>query len=154
MIPTPIQIANGLIGIHHHDEITGRKFYYEDELLPLLKEWGVPEPDWAGNAKELEKMHELIMAAIMNMHPSTVIKQLMEARSMNEKQLAAALGLTVKGTVRILDYGGAYSASTAAKLEEVFGVPAAKWLKIQDRYLDEFDRMFGQAKTTGDATNQ
>ncbi len=48
-----IDIAAGLMKIHHHDYITDEIVYKEDELLELLHAWGLPLPDWEGNAKRI-----------------------------------------------------------------------------------------------------
>lgn len=144
MTPTPEVMANDLLGIHHHDDVTGKIFYYQDDLLKLFIKWGWPEPDWEGNAQKLKEMQGQIMAAILDLHPSKTIKELMAVRDMDEEQLAAALKLTKKGVLRILDYGGAFSPATATALEQTFGIPAEKWLKMQDVYLTEFDRLFSQ----------
>ncbi len=42
------ELGSLLFNIHHHKE-DGRIIYLEDDLLPLLKAIGLPEPIWGEN---------------------------------------------------------------------------------------------------------
>lgn len=70
----PRDVADDLLKIHRHmpgpDDFEGTEsasqmmdalpaagiIYYEKDLLPLLKKWGIPPPDWDGNAKRHSKV--------------------------------------------------------------------------------------------------
>lgn len=39
-------LAGLLFGIHEHNELTEEIYYNEKDLLPILKIFGLPEPDW------------------------------------------------------------------------------------------------------------
>lgn len=43
--PSSTEVAARLFGIHHHLEESKKIYYLEEELLPILKLLGLPDPD-------------------------------------------------------------------------------------------------------------
>jgi plasmid maintenance system antidote protein VapI len=146
MIPSPIQIARDLFAIHkHHSDLDSKitiTVYEEADLLKVLQGWGLPDPDWEGNAVE----HAKKVAKWLILHPSTLIQKFMDDSEMAEYQLGQHLGMDKKQLDRLLIYGGAMSRQTAKSLEVLFGTPAADWLQMQDEYLDKIQEVFNNEK--------
>lgn len=55
------EFAALLFAIHEHDEATEKIVYFEEDLLPILKYIGLPEPEWGESItlKEFKKKRKL-----------------------------------------------------------------------------------------------
>lgn len=143
LTPTAIQIAAALTSIHHHDEATGEIIYKEKELIPMLQKLGWPQPDFEGN----EKFHAQWVAdaqkAFLELHPGNLIAECIEQSTWSDERVARFLEITEAKLDEILHKGGLITPSLAKGLELLFKKPASEWLEMQDKYLTEFNRVFG-----------
>lgn len=65
--------------------------------------------------------------------PTEVVKAEMEARGMNQKELAELLGMRASNLSRFLRCGD-ITILMARRLETAFGIPAESWLRMQLTY--------------------
>ncbi len=139
-------MAKELFAIHCHMIPDGSNehiiVYREDELLEVLKKWGFPDPDWAGNAAE----HVTKIETLLDSHPSNKIREFMEKLGIDESKLAILLNMSDKQLDRLLNKGGALSLIMADRLEIIFDKPAREWLQMQDEYLAKINEIFSNEK--------
>lgn len=129
---TAIDVAAGLFSIHHHD-LEGDIIYKESELLPLLKSWGLPEPDWEGNAKRDEL--ELLSP------PGDTIKETMEALGIDFPLFLIKMQMNYGDCAGLLDGHIAITPDIAAKLQQVLNIDAQFWLNREANYRAKLSKL-------------
>lgn len=136
MIPTPIEMARGLLSIHHHlvnEDKSTTVIYKEDELLELLAKWGFPIPDREGNARHAEGFVKMLQEIYLITPPGDTIMDCMKARDMKVSDLCEKLGIPEEN-VKDLLLGNLRVNGFAERLEEVFGIDKQFWINRQARY--------------------
>lgn len=73
----------------------------------------------------------------MATHPLDVVKDEMKSRGMSNKELAARLGMKPSNLSRMFHLKQDITASFADKLEEVLGIDASFWLRMQASYIKD-----------------
>lgn len=67
-------------------------------------------------------------------HPSEIIKDELDARSMSKKEFADRIGMKPSNLSRLLRGDTDITIALAEKLEEVLDIPASFWLRMQSTY--------------------
>lgn len=140
--PTAIQVASDLLSIHHHNDETNEIIYKEAELIPILEKWGIPHPDWEGNAIEYELFLQSMKAAYLDLHPGNLLAEYINKAKWNFSTAAKLIGISEKSLDRLLYKGGAFNKQLADRLEILFNKPATEWLKMQNEYLEKIQQVF------------
>ena len=66
--------------------------------------------------------------------PGEVLLEELQARSMTQKELARRLGRPAQGINEIVNAKKAITPDTAIRLEDVLGIEAQFWLKLESDY--------------------
>lgn len=133
---TAIDVAAELFKIHHHDEVTDKIIYNEDELLDVLKSWGIPMPDWAGNAKRYEL--ELLST------PGDTIKETMEELGIDLPLFTIKMGISSQGAQDLLNGVAPITEPIAMRLELTLNIDAQFWLNRERIYRETLAKLQNQ----------
>jgi len=152
MTPTPIQVAQSLIAIHHHG-INGDIIYKESELIPLLTSWGIPNPDWDGCAKEHYKFEQMLRELYLVSHPADTIQECLEEKNMTLEQLAQATGLELSYLQKIMDKEFGVTKGTAVALELALGIDRQFWINRQANYNKKMAEANKEYESQKNSTN-
>lgn len=85
-------------------------------------------------------------------HPLDILRSEMEARAMNQAQLAELIEMKPSNLSRLFRQRGDITASLALRLEQALGIPAEHWVGMQVAYYR--DTLLGLAKTQSSAKPQ
>ena len=135
---TAVDVAAGLFNIHHHDEVTDKIVYDEDELLDVLKSWGLPMPDWEGHAKRNEL--ELLSP------PGDTIKETMDELGIDMHVFVITIS-TLNHTLTRRDIHGLFNGDTpitpeiAASLQDILNIDAQFWLNREANYREKLTKL-------------
>lgn len=67
-------------------------------------------------------------------HPGSILKKELKARSIKQKNFAAAIGMPAPNLSELIQGKRNISESIAIKLEEALGIPFQNWMNLQNRY--------------------
>lgn len=137
MMPSPIQLAKDLFGIHMHVLTEDNEtiiVYKEDDLLNLFTKWGWPVPDWDGHAKEYTAFEAKLREAYLLSPPGDTIKETMEATGMSIENFAKLMQVPTFVAEALLDGTKRISKEYALKLQQIFGIDAEFWRNRQRNY--------------------
>lgn len=77
------------------------------------------------------------LVPFMATHPLEVVKDELKARGISHKEFASRIGIKPSNFSRMLREKQEITASFAAKLEEVLGIDASFWLRMQSSYIKD-----------------
>lgn len=83
--------------------------------------------------------------------PGEIIKDFIEPRHMTQRELAIRMNTSEKNLCLLLKGKAPVTPETAQKLEMVFDVPAATWLKMESEYRADLLKVKEELKTEGES---
>ena len=73
--------------------------------------------------------------------PGETIREQLEERKLSQKEFAVRMGLSEKHVSQLINGKVALTSSVAIRLEDVLGVPANFWLKLESSYRENLERV-------------
>ena len=82
--------------------------------------------------------------------PAEVIREYLESRGMTQKELAIRMGTSEKNLSLLMNEKAPLTPETAEKLEMVFNVPVATWLKLERLYRADLQKIKSEQQNEAD----
>ncbi len=82
--------------------------------------------------------------------PAEVIREYLESRGMTQKELAIRMGTSEKNLSMLMNEKAPLTSETAEKLEMVFDVPVATWLKLESLYRADLQKIKSEQQSEAD----